>query len=120
MTTGLLIFLGLVTAAVWYWLDSARAREIATALGSQLCRRHGLQFLDGTAALDSLGVRWTPGGVRLRRVFRFDYSEAGVGRHTGHVVLVGIDLEEVSLGLPGGTAVGPSGDHRDERPSGPP
>jgi hypothetical protein len=44
--------------------------------------------------------------VRLRRVFRFDYSEAGVGRHTGHVVLVGIDLEEASLGLPGDAAAG--------------
>ena len=118
MATDALIFLGLGAAVAWFWLDSARAREIATALGRRVCERYGLQFLDGTAALARLGLRWTTQGVRVRRVFRFDYSEAGVGRHTGHVVLVGIELEEVSLGLPGDSGVGPADDTGREDPPG--
>ncbi len=95
--TGIL-FLGLV---VWFWLDSARAREIATAVCEETCRVRGLQFLDQTVSLFRLGLSWTNRGLRLRRVFRFDFSEEGVGRHSGHLTLVGIDLEEFSLGLPG-------------------
>lgn len=101
MISDAIIWLGLLATGVWFWLDSARAREIATALAASVCRRHGFQFLDGTAALAALGLRWTRQGVRLRRVFSFDYSEAGVGRHTGHLVLLGMELEEFSLGLPG-------------------
>ena len=101
MMSDAIIWLGLLATGIWFWLDSARAREIATALAAGVCRRHGFQFLDGTAALAGLGLRWTRQGVRLRRVFSFDYSEAGVGRHTGHLVLLGMALEEFSLGLPG-------------------
>ncbi len=95
--SGILI-IGLV---IWFWLDSARAREIATGAREAACRHRDLQFLDQTVALRRIGLRWTRRGLRLRRLFRFDYSEQGVGRHTGHITLVGIDLEEFSLGLPG-------------------
>ena len=86
---------------VWLWLDGARAREIATGACEAACRQRGLQFLDQTVALRRVGLRWTDSGVRIRRQFRFDYSELGLGRHTGHITLVGIHLEEFSLGLPG-------------------
>ena len=33
-------------------------------------------------------------------MYRFDFSEEGVGRRTGHITLVGISLEEFTLGLP--------------------
>lgn len=117
MTANALIYLALAAALVWLWLDGARAREIATALARQVCQRNGLQFLDGTAALVRLGVRWTRQGLRLRRVFRFDYTEAGVGRHAGHVVLVGIELEKIGLDP---TAAGPHGmpDDGGEKPPG--
>lgn len=84
----------------WFWLDSLRAREIATGIGRAACERRGLQFLDQTVALYRLGVRRQPEGLRWRRVYRFDFSEEGVGRHTAHLILVGMDLEELSLGLP--------------------
>ena len=91
----------LIALVIWLWLDGARAREIATGICEATCRERGLQFLDQTVALRRLGLRWTTQGVRVRRQFRFDYSEEGVGRHTGHLTLVGIQLEEFSLGLPG-------------------
>ncbi len=95
-----LISLALFGLVAWFWLDSARAREIATEIGKAGCRKRGLQFLDQTVALQRLGLRRTAQGLRFRRRFRFDFSEEGVGRRTGHISLVGIHLEEFSLGLP--------------------
>lgn len=95
-----IIVLLLFAALVWFWLDGARAREIATAISSAACKQRGLQFLDQTVALRSLGLRWTLEGVRIRRVFRFDFSEEGAGRRSGHIVLIGIRMQEFSLGLP--------------------
>jgi hypothetical protein len=85
----------------WLWLDSLRARELATGVAAEMCRRRGLQFLDETVALARLGLRRTPAGLRIRRLYRFDYSEGGMGRHTGHVLMVGAAVAEFSLGLPG-------------------
>ncbi|HHH39787.1 MAG TPA: DUF3301 domain-containing protein [Sedimenticola sp.] len=89
---------------VWLWLDGARAREIATGICEESCRQRGLQFLDQTVALQRIGIRWTGSGIRIRRLFRFDFSEEGVGRRSGHLILVGIHLESFSLGLPDETA----------------
>jgi len=79
---------------------SPSAPEIAIGACEAACRQRDLQFLDQTVALRRIGLRWTNRGLRVRRLFRFDFSEQGVGRHTGHITLVGIDLEEFSLGLP--------------------
>lgn len=84
----------------WFWLDSLRAREIATGICRAACEQRDLQFLDQTVALRHLGLRWTHSGVRFRRVYRFDYSEEGVVRNTGYLVMLGLELEEISLGLP--------------------
>ncbi|NNF95885.1 MAG: DUF3301 domain-containing protein [Halobacteria archaeon] len=90
----------LIISIIWFWLDSARAREIATELAAVVCRQRGLQFLDQTVALRAITPRWTGKGIRIKRLFRFEYSEEGLGRHQGHIIMVGIDLEELSLGLP--------------------
>ena len=90
----------LIGFVIWFWLDSARAREIATGICELSCRQRGLQFLDQTVALSRLGICWTARGIRVRRVFRFDFSEQGLERWSGHITLVGIQLEEFSLGLP--------------------
>jgi len=83
----------------WFWLDSLRARELATGICQAVCERHNVQFLDQTVALSHMGVRRTDAGLRLRRVYRFDYSEEGVGRRSGYLVLLGLNLESISLGL---------------------
>ena len=84
----------------WFWLDSLRAREIATGICRAACDQRQVQLLDQTVALRHLGVRWPPQGLRFRRVYRFDFSEEGIGRHTGHLIMLGQNLEEISLGLP--------------------
>jgi len=84
----------------WFWLDSLRARELAIGISRAACQKRDLQFLDQTVALVRLGLRRTANGLRLRRVYRFEFSEEGVGRRSGHLILVGLDLVELSLGLP--------------------
>jgi len=87
-------------AIVWFWLDSLRTREIATGICRAACAQRDVQFLDQTVALRRLGLRWLADGVRLRRVYRFEYSEEGLGRTQGHIVMLGRTLEELSMGFP--------------------
>jgi hypothetical protein len=84
----------------WLWLDGARAREMAVGLAQRACRDRGVQMLDQAVALRRIGISWRGRGLRLRRVYRFDFSEEGVGRRTGYLVLRGLELEDMSLGLP--------------------
>lgn len=84
----------------WFWLDSLRAREIAIGICQAACAQRDLQFLDQAVALRRLGLTWRGEGVRLRRVYRFDFSEEGTGRRSGYLVLRGLYLEELSFGLP--------------------
>ena len=95
----LIAILGLLLVG-WFWLDSLRARELATEICRAACEQRGLQLLDQTVALRHLRTRRTAAGLRLRRIYRFDFSEEGVGRRNGHLVLVGLDLENIDLGLP--------------------
>ncbi len=85
---------------IWFWLDSARSREFATAICTKACEHRDVQFLDQTVALRRLGISWTANGIRLRRTYRFDFSEEGLARHSGHIVMQGVQLLEFSLGLP--------------------
>jgi hypothetical protein len=95
-----LLALLVVLGIGWLWLDGARAREMAVGLAQRACRDRGVQMLDQAVALRRIGLCWQGRGLRLRRVYRFDYSEEGVGRRTGYLVLRGLELEEMSLGLP--------------------
>jgi hypothetical protein len=82
----------------WFWLDSLRARELATEICRAVCEQQSLQFLDQTVALRRLRVRRTESGLRLRRIYRFDFSEEGVGRRSGYLILLGLNLETIDLG----------------------
>lgn len=89
----------LILLAGWLVIDAMRAREQAIHLGARACSERDVQLLDQTVALDRMGIRWTAEGLRLRRSYRFEYSEDGESRHSGHIVLVGARLEELSMGL---------------------
>jgi hypothetical protein len=101
MSNLLAVFLLLLLG--WFWLDSMRAREIATEVCKTACKQRELQFLDQTVALRRLGLAWRSEGLRMRRVYRFDFSEEGVGRRSGYLVMRGLLLEDLSFGLPAQT-----------------
>lgn len=100
MPTSDLLAIFLLLLLGWFWLDSLRAREIAVGICQAACTRHDFQFLDQAVALRRIGLNWGAEGMRLRRVYRFDFSEEGIERRSGYLVLRGLNLEELSFGLP--------------------
>lgn len=89
-----------VLLIAWVWLNGARAREFAAALVRRYCDKRGLQLLDETVSLARIGIRRTEHGLRLRRMYRFEFSLEGVGRRTGYLLLLGTQLEAIDDGLP--------------------
>ncbi|HET9762670.1 MAG TPA: DUF3301 domain-containing protein [Casimicrobiaceae bacterium] len=86
----------LVVAALF--LDSLRVREAAIGIAREACREQGLQFLDYTVQGTRVRLgRDAAGHARLRRTYLFDFSDDGVGRRTGSVVMLGSELESVEL-----------------------
>jgi hypothetical protein len=81
----------------WFSLDSLRAREIATEICRAACSRADVQLLDETVALRRLNVARTAAGLRLRRIYRFDFSEEGTSRKSGYLILMDLHLEAISL-----------------------
>lgn len=108
MTSGFLPVLVLMLIA-WIWLGGARAREFATVLARRHCANKGLQFLDETVSMARFGIRWTGDGLRIRRMYRFEFSLEGVGRRTGYILVLGTRLETIDDGLD----EMPSDDHPD-------
>lgn len=86
-----------IAAVILLWLDGARARELASAVAAEMCRRRGYQLLDDTVALARFGFARSAQGLRIRRMFGFDYSKEGVGRRSGVVIMRGGEVELVDL-----------------------
>jgi len=83
---------------VWLWYIALSSRDQAVAMARDTCRRQGLQFLDGTAALQSVRPAWTrEEGLVLQRTYTFDYSEDGIGRRTGCIVMRNLRVVTVVL-----------------------
>lgn len=92
------LFLLLMVALVWYWLDSLRALEHARQVGKRTCDNADVQFLDDTVARVALElVRDETGRRVLRRTYRFEFSETGNSRLEGQVILMGHRLESVTM-----------------------
>jgi uncharacterized protein DUF3301 len=82
----------------WLWYDSMRARERAVAAGRSACEREGLQFLDDTVECVSVRpARAETGGARLRRVYRFEFSDTGDNRRAGRIVMLGAEVESLTM-----------------------
>lgn len=91
----LLVLLGLL---VWLWQNSLLAREIAVRAAREACQQQHLQLLDGSVALQRLTPeRLASGRLSLRRTFLFSYSEDGMERRTGFIILSGNHVEQVGL-----------------------
>ncbi|MGA8052176.1 MAG: DUF3301 domain-containing protein [Burkholderiales bacterium] len=90
--------IAVVLAAVWFWVDSLRARERALKAGRGACRRYGVQLLDDTVAIARLRLaRDRDGRLRLERHYVFEFSETGDNRRQGSMVLLGAELSDIQL-----------------------
>lgn len=103
-----LILLMIAGAAAFSWWSAARgAAERAVQLGRAACQAAGVQLLDQTVHAHGLRLRRRHDGrLGFERSFRFEYSEDGVERHVGRLVLRGDDLVSFS-----GPVQGSGGSH---------
>jgi hypothetical protein len=93
-----LTLLLLIALLVWFWQLSQHCRDMAIQLARQTCQHQGLQFLDGTATLKSIRPYFTrDGGPGFKRTYTFDYSEDGVGRRSGCIIMHNAQVTSVVL-----------------------
>lgn len=86
----LMIVAGIVAV---YWSAARAAAERAEAVGRNACQSAGVQWLDQTVHANGLRLRrGGDGRLGFERSFRFEYSEDGVNRHIGRLVLRGDTL----------------------------
>src|SRR5690606_3432013 len=87
-----------IAGLVLFWYESLRIRERVIRVCRDLCERAELQLLDQSVALVSIrpvrpdGSRW-----QLRRIYRFEVSNNGADRHTGHITLLSGNVEAVQI-----------------------
>lgn len=88
----------------WALWDTLKARETANGAMRAACADRGFLFLDDTVSLRSVRpARDDEGHVRLRRVYRFQYSDTGHNRRDGSIALLGetvVALDLVSAAPP--------------------
>lgn len=93
-----LFILILIIALVWLWYSNLRSQEAATHIAVETCRRQGVQLLDGTVALQQLRPQLeSRERLSVRRTYQFEYSEDGVNRRRGFVIMHGANLETIGL-----------------------
>ena len=94
----LLGFLLVVGIGLWFWRDSLDAREQARAASTRACRQSGVQLLDDTVALERLWWRRDHDGrLKLERLYLFEFTDTGLIRRIGSVLLVGWRVEVLCL-----------------------
>ncbi|MGB5259962.1 MAG: DUF3301 domain-containing protein [Gammaproteobacteria bacterium] len=96
MSTLALLLIILVAVLVWQYNTQSRDRAIRAA--RETCKHQDLQFLDGTAALQSIRPVFSrERGPQLQRTYTFDYSEDGIGRRTGCIIMHNTRVASVLL-----------------------
>lgn len=80
------------------FVDGLRVREAAIRVAREACRQHGLQLLDYTVQGSRTRLARDANGVaRLRRTYVFDFSDDGVTRRSGSIVMLGAQAESLQL-----------------------
>lgn len=95
--SGLTILMIVCAAGFAFWSASRAAAERAAELGRDACKRAGVQLLDDSVHAERLRLRRRPDGkMGLEYDFRFHWSDDGVNRHIGRMVLLGGELVSFS------------------------
>ena len=101
-----ILFLLLLAFIAWFWFDSVRAKEKAMHASSLACQEIQAQFLDQTASLKSIKfTRDKHGRLMFRRSYDFDFSLDRQQRYQGHVMMQGLEVQNVFLDHDEGTTI---------------
>lgn len=91
-----LLFVAVLGLAGWYWFSATRVRELAIAAARRSSEMADVQLLDQGVALARVSLsRDSQGRWRLWRQYRFEYSRDGYSRETGHIIMLGQQLQAV-------------------------
>ena len=92
---------GLLTLAYRVWHVALDAREAANRIARETCSKAVVQLLDETVAFSGFRMgRDGQGRRKLLRTYTFDYTNDGIERSQGFIVLAGLRLEAVGLAGP--------------------
>ena len=98
MTLWEIIILLVFIAAIWFWLDSIHAKDIASRAGKKGCADEGVSFLDETVEITHLSVKRDSRGIlHFYREYRFEFSSDGSQRYRGDMSLFGKRPGRVTL-----------------------
>jgi hypothetical protein len=101
-----LLLLGLLAGLVWFWADSARAREQMLRRCRSLCEELNVQLLDQTVSLEKLRLaRSLHGNMELRRWYAFEYSTDGADRWQGSAQQRGREVTSIHMAHPQGQII---------------
>ena len=93
-----LAFLLFLVLLVWFWKASLEGRDLAIRSAREICKHNSIQFLDGTASLQSIKPYYSrSGGPGLRRTYTFEYSDDGIKRQTGCIMMDNLQITTVLL-----------------------
>jgi hypothetical protein len=97
VVTDILMLLGLFVGFL-YWWSASRGRELARHAGRQACEVEHVQFLDDTVVL--VRMHWRRDGQgrwAIYREYQFEFASDGGRRYGGEIVLLGRELQRVTL-----------------------
>lgn len=87
-----------MAGVAWLWFDGLGSREAAVEAARRACAAEGVQLLDDTVVLVSLWPhRAESGTLRLRRIYRFEFSDTGNNRLGGSITLLGSAVQALYL-----------------------
>lgn len=92
------ILLFMISALIWFWLDSRRAHEFSLGLCRHLCAKNEVILLDETIFLDKLKLRRNQHGrIIFERSYHFEYSDNIELRQQGSLVIMGLEPVEIII-----------------------
>ena len=91
--------IGLISIGIiaYIWSSNRKAYALAKLSCQSICKRHQLELLDDTIAGTRITVKRTPNGLRLQRVYSFDYTDISHARKTGFLMMTGQVIDYIRL-----------------------
>jgi len=92
------IYLILLLAGIWFWLNGRRAHEFSLEICHHICNQNHALLLDETVSLKRLRIRRGANGhMQIERRFQFEYCYDEAQRLSGDVLILGLTPLEINF-----------------------